>query len=268
MSWIDSLGSFASQAGKLIKTGFDWFSSGSIGSTVAKTALIGYAVNRVNKSINKSNDINTSVNNTPAPVDPGVRLQVNPDADYKIPVLYGTATFGGTITDAWLTANNKTMYFCVTLCERTGTLLSTSSATSYVFNDIYYNDNRIIFQADGVTANYMIDRDGNRDNSINGLVKVYCYAGNSESPVIPEYYSASLPSNAYAIMPNWTEEHMMENLVFAIVEVNYSKDKGVTGIPNMQFTITSSMSLPGDVLYDYMTNTRYGAGIPSADILA
>jgi len=167
MSWVDTLSDFAGTAGKLIKTGFDWFNSGSIGSTIAKTALIGYAVNRVNKSINKSNDISrTGDSTTPAPVDPGVRLQVNPDANYKVPILYGTATFGGAITDAWLTSDNKTMYFCVTLAERTGTLLSTSAATSYVFNDIYYNDNRIIFQADGITADYMIDRDGNRDPSI------------------------------------------------------------------------------------------------------
>jgi len=26
------------------------------------------------------------------------------------------------------------------------------------------------------------------------------------------------------------------------------------------------MDQPGDVLYDYMTNTRYGAGIPVEDI--
>lgn len=268
MSWIDSLGDFASSAGKLIKTGFDWFSSGSIGATIAKTALIGYAVNRVNKSINKSNDINKTPTNTPAPVDPGIRLQVNPDANYKIPVLYGTATFGGTITDAWLTSNNKTMYFCVTLAEKTGTLLSTNAATGYVFNDIYYNDNRIIFKADGITADYMIDRDGNRDISIRDLVKVYCYAGDSTKGVIPEYYTAAAPTNAYNVMPNWTADHMMEDLIFAIIRVDYARDKGVTGIPNMQFTITSSMSLPGDVLYDYMTNTRYGAGIDSANIYA
>jgi hypothetical protein len=28
----------------------------------------------------------------------------------------------------------------------------------------------------------------------------------------------------------------------------------------------NTMTLPGDVLYDYMTNTRYGAGIPEAEI--
>ena len=58
----------------------------------------------------------------------------------------------------------------------------------------------------------------------------------------------------------------MNDTLFAIVKVTYSRDKGVTGMPNMMFTITNSMKLPGDVLYDYMTNTRYGAGIDSANI--
>lgn len=58
----------------------------------------------------------------------------------------------------------------------------------------------------------------------------------------------------------------MDDLVFAIVKITYSKDKGMNRLPNMQFTITNSMKLPGDCLYDYMTSTRYGAAIPAADI--
>jgi hypothetical protein len=56
--------------------------------------------------------------------------------------------------------------------------------------------------------------------------------------------------------------------VFAIVKITYTKDKGVSGVPNMQFSLTNSMSLPGDCIYDYMTNTRYGAGIAASDINA
>jgi hypothetical protein len=58
----------------------------------------------------------------------------------------------------------------------------------------------------------------------------------------------------------------MNNLIFAVVEVNYSLDKGITNLPNMTFTITNSMSQPGDVIYDYMRNTRYGAAIPVEEI--
>jgi hypothetical protein len=34
----------------------------------------------------------------------------------------------------------------------------------------------------------------------------------------------------------------------------------------MRFKIQNSMTLPGDCIYDYMTNTRYGAGIDPAEI--
>jgi hypothetical protein len=45
-----------------------------------------------------------------------------------------------------------------------------------------------------------------------------------------------------------------------------NKDKGITGLPNMRFHVTNSMTLPGDCLLDYMTSTRYGAGIPREGI--
>lgn len=263
MSWFDDL----VDTGKSLLSGVtNFFSGNSLGGNLAKTALLGYTLNRVNKSINKDNSSTTPP--AAAAIDPGVRLQTPPASDYKIPVLYGSGTFGGAITDAHLTADNQTMYFVLTLCEKTGNLLSTSSASAFTFNDIFLNDNRVIFQSDGITADYMIDRDGNQDISIRNLVEVYCFAGNSTTPVVPEYYSNGSLSYAYNVMPNWTTTHTMDNTVFAIVKLTYSKDKGVNRLPTMKFTLTNSMSLPGDCIYDYMTNTRYGCGISSTEIAA
>jgi hypothetical protein len=58
----------------------------------------------------------------------------------------------------------------------------------------------------------------------------------------------------------------MSNLVFVIVRVDYNKDKNITGLGDLTFEIKNSMKLPGDCLYDYMTNTRYGAGIDAVGI--
>jgi hypothetical protein len=60
----------------------------------------------------------------------------------------------------------------------------------------------------------------------------------------------------------------MNELIFSVVRVEYSREKNVTGIGDLKFHIQNSMFLPGDVLYDYMTNTRYGAGIAQAEILS
>jgi hypothetical protein len=61
----------------------------------------------------------------------------------------------------------------------------------------------------------------------------------------------------------------MGDLVFAVVEVNFNRDKNITQAPqSMKFHISNTMNQPGDCLYDYMTNTRYGAGIDAGAINA
>jgi hypothetical protein len=251
MSFLDSIVS----AGRSV-AGF--LGSSGIASTLARTALLGYTLNKINKSINRDNNQNN--------VDKGVRLQVDPNPETKIPVIYGTTFLGGIVTDAALTNSNRTMFFCLTLSEKTGAKLSDSQNSTFTFKDIYWNDERIVFKSDGITVDYTVDRNGTVNRDYSDLIKVYCYNGSSTSPVTPQgYTNASLP-NANSVFPNWTANHTMSDLIFAIVRIDYNKDKNVTGLPKMDFQISNSMTLPGDCLYDYMTNTRYGAGIPPAEI--
>jgi hypothetical protein len=236
---------------------WSWATGSSISSTIAKTALLGYGVKLLSDNINESSQGKN------ATVDQGVRLQLAPDTENKIPVLYGTAYFAGDITDANLSADYKTMTYCLTLAETTGSKLSGSSS-SYQFNDVYLNNNRVVFNSDGVTVDYTVDRAGNQDVSFRNLVKIYFYANNSG--IQPQGYSSTTPASS-AVMPGWTSlTHPMTGLVYAIVQVTYNRDKGITGLPNCVFQVTNSMTLPGDVLYDYMSSTRYGAAIVTNDI--
>jgi hypothetical protein len=253
-------------AGSLISTVSGFLGSNSLGSNIVKTVLTGYALNKVTSSINKENARETSrAESTPTP-DSGQKLQIPPAGENRIPVIYGNALSGGIITDVKMSADNQTMWFVVTICEVTGTLMSDGKPSEFTFEDVYYNGNRVIFNSNGITASYSMDADGNVDRSINGLVEVYCYANGSETPVVPDNYTNGSLSNAYALMPGWTSNHMMSDLVFALVKVTYNRDKGVTGMPNMSFDIRNSMTLPGDCLFDYMTSTRYGAGIDPTEI--
>jgi len=250
MSFLDNLKTFGS-----------WISGSSTGAALLKTVAIGYVVTRISKSIEKDKDAQQT--------DYGVRLQIAPNTDTKIPVLYGAAYFGGNITDAVMSNSNKRMHYCLTLCEKTGTKLSDNQASDFTFKDIYWNDQRIVFADDGITAQYTLDRNGTIDRSIKDLVKVWCYKGSSATPATVENYTTPNTTAAYSIIPGWTSTtHTMDDLVFAVVEVNYNKDKNVTGLANMLFHIDNTMKLPGDCLYDYMTNERYGAGIPAAEILS
>lgn len=251
MSFLSGILSFG-------KSAVSFLSGSSLSSTLVKTVLAGYALSKFSSSLKENGG-------GPNNIDKGVRLQIAPASENKIPVLYGTAYFGGIISDAEMSADNKTMYYCLTLAEKTGTDLSSNPST-YVFKDVYWNDQRIVFQNDGITADYTVDRNGNFDRSISGLVKVYCYAGNSSSGQVPENYTGSVP-NADTIMPDWAAlTHPMTDLIFAVVQVSYNRDKNITGIGDMLFQIENSLKYPGDVITDYLTNTTYGAGIASSDV--
>jgi hypothetical protein len=252
MSFLDDLVDLGS-------TAVGYLSGNSLGSNLARTALTGYALNQINKSINRGN-----ANSQP---DQGVRLQVDPSPDNKIPVVYGKTTLGGIISDAELVDNNKTMYFCLTICEQTGNLdLGSGDASEITFNKVYWNDEEVVFKSDGITVDYTVDTAGTQNTNYRDLVKIYCFSGNSNSPVVPDYYTGTGLLSADSIMPSWTTAHTMDDLIFAIVRVDYNKEKSVTNLGKVNFTVTNSMSLPGDCLYDMLTNTRYGAGIDPAEI--
>jgi hypothetical protein len=264
MSWLDDIVDFGSS---VVSGVGSFFGSNSLGSNIIKSVLTGVALNKVTNSINKSNDSVSQARATP--VDPGVRVQTKANTEQKIPVLYGTATFGGSLIDARMTADNKTMYYVYALCENTGTKLSTGGASAISFNRVYWNDQRITFQADGITANYMVDRNGTIDKSINNLVKIYLYrSGSSSSSQSFTTGTSGTATAAYSVVPDWDSTWTLDDLAFMVVRVDYNKEKGITGIGEVTVNASNSMTMPGDVLYDMMTNTRYGAGIAPADIKA
>lgn len=257
MSFLDDLSSLAGGVR-------DWFDDNPIAGGLAKVALLGYTQNKIQKSINKQNSLPEAAET--ARPDLGVRIQLNPSTDNSIPVVYGQAWLGGVVTDAYLTNNNQTMYYVLTLCEKTGNLYSTGSASVIHFDAIYWNDQAVSFQDDGITVAGIVDQDGNSTTDPAGLIQIYCYNGGSSSPVVPTGYSnASLPT-AFSVIPDWTSDHTMDDLVFAIIKMTYSRDKSVTGLGTFSFKLRNTMTQPGDCLLDYMTNARYGAGIPQDEI--
>ncbi len=243
----------------------------AIGS-LAMTAGAGFLLSQTSKASAKKSDSPTARETTAAEAasvvnDAGVRLQVPPGQDEKIPVLYGKATFGGIITEAVQSNDNKTMTIVLTLSEKTGVKISDNLNSEYFLRRVYYNDQRVSFRADGVTAAYSTDREGNIDYSIQDLVKIWVYAGGSNAVYqIPPDGTTISTIAAWFNVPGWTSAMQMSDLVFAVVQFNYSREKNVTAIPDLKFTLENSMSMPGDCLNDYMTNTRYGAGIAAGDI--
>jgi hypothetical protein len=272
MSWFDSV---VSGVGSLFS------GDNSIGGTLVSTVVTGYALNKVSKSLEKaqsevksgasSPSVTTTTDaagnkRTVVATDFGQLLTFPANQDNKVPVLYGTAYVPGVVTDAVMSATRQEMTYVVTICETTGqTNLGQGTQSHITFDEVLWNNNRIVFKADGITAESTVDNGGNVDTNVDGLIKVYCYNNGSHYSTSPAGYTAA-QSVAYDIVPNWTPFYTMDGLVFVVVKVTYNKTKGVTGIPNMSFKLTNTMNKPGDCIYDYMTNTRYGAGIPAEDI--
>jgi hypothetical protein len=242
------------------KSAIGWLGSGGIGANIAKTAITGFALSQVTKSITKENEKPTA--------NAGTRQQLNPDTQTAIPVVYGQAVIGGKIIDAQITNNNGTRYYCLVLCERTGTLLSNSQQSVITLEKVYYENCAVTFDVDGVTVASIADEDGVIDSTMAGKVAIYYFNNGSTNQASVTGFTITSPTNAYSLMPTWTSNHTMDELVFAIVRVDYDSEAGVTGLPALEFKLSNTLTAPGDVLYDYATNSRYGAGISSAEINA
>jgi len=206
----------------------------------------------------------------------GGRIQVPPATNNKIPVVYGNAYVNGTITDARLTNENKTMYYCIVLSETCN-----NASAAYEIDNVYWNDLRLT-TVDSTTNAHKI-KDGRKtvdgpgedfidtnfivDNT--SLVELRVYAGSTAAAdqIFPTQASGNT-QNAYAFWPDsdWDNTYEMKGLVFAIVKVNYNGEKGFTGLPNMTFQLDNNINNPADVWYDYMTSSRYGANINSSAI--
>ena len=256
MGWFDDV---VSGIGSL-------FSGKSVLGGVVSSVITGYALNKVQKSISKEADKATQAAKTRTVVatDFGQLITIPSNQDNDIPVLYGTGYVPGVITDAVMSSDRQTMTYVVTLCEKTGVGL-TGSQSVISFLEVLWNGNKINFDTDGISALSTTDSGGNVDKNIAGLVKVYCYNDGSNHSTSPQGYSATT-SWAYQEVTNWTSSHTMDNLVFMVIKVKYDKSKGVVGLPNMLVKLQNSMTQPGDCMYDYMTNTRYGCGINPQDI--
>ena len=262
---IDMGGGSAGNENSIFGDVVDFFSSNKLASGLASASLTGFALNAVSGATKQPNSPDASVGTTAT--DYGNLIQIPAAQDNKIPVLYGRSTIAGTITEAIASESGSKMTYVITLSEKTGVAIDQTPST-YRFENIFWDGRRIIFNSDGITAHYTLDPSGNVDRNIDGLVKVWCYAGSSMDAIAPIGYTSWSGTPAYNNVPGWTSNYTMNDLIFAVVQVTYSRAKGIVGLPNMSFNIVNSLSQPGDVLYDYMTATRYGAGIPVGDIYA
>jgi hypothetical protein len=199
----------------------------------------------------------------------GVRQQVPPSAVNAIPIVYGNAYLGGTFVDAVLTTDQTTMYYVLTV-----SCISPDGQFTFDTADMYYGDRKITFDGSDLTKVVSLtDEAGNVDSKINGNLYINLYRSNAAGTITP-LNSASLPSavmggSDIAAGQQWTGTRQMNGLGFAIVKLIYNRDAGTTQLSPITFKVSHTLrgtgvAKPGDVWYDYITNTVYGGAVEVA----
>lgn len=193
--------------------------------------------------------------------NPGNRQQVPPATDNKLPVVYGDAFVGGTVFDLSISSNNQELYYVLALSEVTSTN-DGETADNFTFGDIYYGGKKVIFAPDNYTVSGLYDEStGTTDTAVSGLIKIYLYKNGVYQPTNSGFNAITVMSNA-ALIYKWDGNKVMSNTAFAIVQLSYNAEAGVTGIQQTRFEVKNPRKKPGDVISDYLTSTRYGGAIP------
>jgi len=197
--------------------------------------------------------------------DPGVRIQFPPATNNKIPIVYGTVNTKGVVTDARISNENKTMTYVLVLSEKTQT-------GTFSVGECYWNDQLLVFDEDNAEAHIVrssIDQNGLGENNTNfsGLIRVRVYAGstNSFDQIFPPQATANT-ENAKTLLGEANVNYLLNDLVFAVVQIDYNSEKGITGLGQITFQLSNTLNNPSLVWYDYLSSDRYGAAIPIAQI--
>lgn len=203
--------------------------------------------------------------------DMGVRQQVPPSAVNAIPIVYGQAYMGGTFVDAVLSVDQTQMYYVLAISS-----ISPDGQFTFDTTDMYYGDRKIGFDgADQTKVITLTDEASppNVDDKISGNLNIYLYRSNAAG-VITSLNGAPAPSTVMgggdiAAALRWTGTRQMNSLGFAIVRLNYNRDAGTTQLSPITFKVSHTLrgtgvAKPGDVWYDYITNTVYGGAVDPA----
>ena len=189
----------------------------------------------------------------------GNRVQLAPATDNKIPVVYGSSFMKPIVVDAKISQDQKTMWYVMVFSEA----MENDSIGTFSFGDIYWGDKKLIFdETDQTMVTSWINSDGSTETQPNGLLNFYLYRDGSLTPTNTTSTAIEILQD-YKILPGnrWTSTNKMTKLVFAIARLQYSQEKGITNLSEVTAVVNNSLTKPGAVIRDYLTNSRYGAGL-------
>lgn len=232
------------------------------GVSALMAEVIAFAISTVASSIISKMFADTPT--TPdqnAQLDVGNRQQIPPATNNKLPVVYGEAYVGGTVTDLSISEDNQQLYYVISICEVTN-----GGSDTITFGNVYWGGKLVTFQGDGYTVASLTDEStGIVDESVAGKIQIYLYNNGSNNPV-NSAQTAITVMNADGLIYKWDSTKLMTNTAFAIIHLSYSQTANVRGLQQTKFQVFNSRTDTGDCFYDYLTNDVYGCAIPASQI--
>ena len=181
----------------------------------------------------------------PAVEDPGVEQRLGANTQNRVPMLYGQFMQRGSLTYFEISEDRKTLYSIITIGEGPVTSI----------DQIWWDDIRVTLGAGGEVIS-AVDVEGNAVTRLNGNLNINVYRGlaNNNSTYLE------------GLVDDWTSDHKMTGLVYAVVTVRYNRDADITGLNDLRFIGTAPINDPADAVMDQLTNIRYGLGLPATAI--
>ena len=249
---------------------------GAVASFAAKAVLFS-GISRLLGSRDNKPDAGANVQNS------GGRVQLQPSTDNKLPVVYGTAYVAPVIIDAKISTDQQYMWYVCALAEVTTNASSPDSA--YIFGDMYYGGKLVTLGSGGDAAKVLSLTTNTTppqvDTKMDGKIYIYQFINGSSSGVNTggataiTILSDAVTGGGIPVAARWGATDLMSNAAFVIVRVEYNQDASTTGLEGLQIQLINTYDTgyaipipwyPGSAIYDYMTNTRYGCAIPTAQI--
>ena len=173
--------------------------------------------------------------------DPGVEQRLGANTQNRVPILYGQFMQRGSLTYAEISADRQTLYTVITLGE--GPITS--------IDKIFWDDIELTLDAAGEVVSG-VDVEGNAVTRLTGQLNVQTYLGTAV---------ANNSTYLEGLVTDWTSNHKMTNLVYAVVTVRYNRDNDVTNLSDMRFIGTAPINSPAEAVIDQLTNVRHGLGL-------
>jgi hypothetical protein len=236
---------------------------GWISVATATSMVVTYAISTI---ISRTYAPNKEVPQTQAN---NIRQQVPPDPTANIPVVYGDAYTGGRFVDAVLTTDQQTMYYVMAI-----SCISPNGQFSFDTSKFYYQDQIITFDTvDPTKVISLTDNAGNVDTAINGYLYISLFTSSASGTITPyngtlQPYQIMSTANGIPSGQEWASSNrQMNGLAFAIIRLVYNAASVTTSsLQPITFHVShylngTGAAKPGDVWYDYLTNTIYGGAV-------